>query len=326
MHWRLWQRGLSLIELMISMLIGSVIILGVLNLFTANLQTYNVLQAQSRLQEGAHYGLNVMNRDVRKTGYRGCYSSGDLYAAVTTIAGQFDIRTAFSVFNGGDTGWSSSNTALPSLISATAQVGTDILVLRYIGNDEAYLTNPIAPGNASIVVAADPANSAIVEDDIALLHDCEKATLFEVTGISVSESDGTITFGHDTTTALAETGTFGTDASVSSIRSRTYFIRQGANGLEGSGGLSLYRDDGDGSQAYELVEGIEDFQITLGIDTDSDGVPNQYVAPSADLDVSRVVVMMVEMTANSVSPVGSSESDGLLRRAFRQTIQLRNPG
>lgn len=95
MHWRLGQRGLSLIELMISMLIGSVIILGVLNLFTANLQTYNVLQAQSRLQEGAHYGLNVMNRDVRKTGYRGCYSSGDLYAAVTTIAGQFDIRTAF---------------------------------------------------------------------------------------------------------------------------------------------------------------------------------------------------------------------------------------
>ncbi len=51
------QGGLSLIEVMISMAIGSVVILGVLSLFNANTETYNALQAQTRLQEGAKLWL-----------------------------------------------------------------------------------------------------------------------------------------------------------------------------------------------------------------------------------------------------------------------------
>ena len=61
------QQGLSLIEVMISMAIGSVVILGVLSLFTANTETYNALQAQTRLQEAANFGLNVIARDLQRT-------------------------------------------------------------------------------------------------------------------------------------------------------------------------------------------------------------------------------------------------------------------
>jgi hypothetical protein len=75
-----------------------------------------------------------------------------------------------------------------------------------------------------------------------------------------------------------------------------------------------------------LVEGVEDLQILLGIDTDSDGVPNQYLAPSASVITSQIATVLLEITVNSISDADSAEEDRLLRRSFRQTIQIRNPG
>ena len=68
------------------------------------------------------------------------------------------------------------------------------------------------------------------------------------------------------------------------------------------------------------------FKILLGIDTDSDGVPNQYLAPSASVNTGQIVAILLEITANSINDAGSTEADGLLRRTFRQTIKIRNAG
>jgi len=35
---------------------------------------------------------------------------------------------------------------------------------------------------------------------------------------------------------------------------------------------------------------------------------------------------LLEITANSINDAGSTETDGLLRRTFRQTIKIRNAG
>ena len=174
-------------------------------------------------------------------------------------------------------------------------------------------------------------SSNITVNDLALISDCEKATLFKVTGASLDDAKTTLTLGHAVSAAsgnivagLAETGAFGTDAAVASIVSKTYFIKQGASGIAGKGGYSLFQFDGAASA--ELVEGVEDLQILLGIDTDSDGVPNQYLAPSASVNTGQIVAILLEITANSINDAGSTEADGLLRRTFRQTIKIRNAG
>ena len=172
---------------MISMTIGAFVTIGVLNLFNANSDTYNVLQAQARLQESANFGLNVMARDLEKSGYRGCFSSGDVYftmASEADISPDYDIRYGLSVFNGVDVGnWTTSATTLPTAISSVATAGTDVLALRYLENDEAYLASALTTGSEAVVVTvASGASSSIEVNDLALLHDCEKATLFEVTG------------------------------------------------------------------------------------------------------------------------------------------------
>ncbi len=319
---------------MISMTIGAFVTIGVLNLFNANSDTYNVLQAQARLQESANFGLNVMARDLEKSGYRGCFSSGDVYftmASEADISPDYDIRYGLSVFNGVDVGnWTTSATTLPTAISSVATAGTDVLALRFLENDEAYLASALTTGSEAVVVTvASGASSSIEVNDLALLHDCEKATLFEVTGVTNTNST-TVTFAHaiesggNAVSGLAETGVFGTGAAVSSIVGRHYYIAPGASSRTGLGDLSLYRRDASGTS--EMVEGIESMQILVGIDSDGDGVPNQYFTPAASLDMSQVVTILLEITANSGVSVGSSESDGLLRRTYRRTVQIRNAG
>jgi type IV pilus assembly protein PilW len=325
------QGGLSLIEVMISMAIGSVVILGVLSLFNANTETYNALQAQTRLQEGANFGLNVIARDLQRAGYRGCNSRANVYSVVASIPVAFDIRSGLSVHNGNANGtWTNSSTVLGSEVSDDAIDGTDIITLRFVENDEAYLSTVLVTGQENIqVTVVSGATSNINANDLALISDCEKATLFKVTSVAVNGA--TMTLGHGVSAAsgnivagLAETGTFGTDAAVTSIVSKTYFIRAGASGFAGRGGFSLHQFDGTSS--VELVEGVEDLQILLGIDTDLDGVPNQYLDPSASIDTGQIVTILLEITANSIYAAGSTEADGLLRRTFRQTINVRNAG
>ena len=69
--------GFSLVELMISLALGSVVTMGVVQLFVANAETHRLLQGQSRMQESARFALDFIGRDVRKAGYRGCFSSND---------------------------------------------------------------------------------------------------------------------------------------------------------------------------------------------------------------------------------------------------------
>ena len=69
------EKGLSLVELMISLAIGSLITAGVVQLYTANSATYSLVMGQSRMQESARFALAFISRDVQRAGHRG--TAGD---------------------------------------------------------------------------------------------------------------------------------------------------------------------------------------------------------------------------------------------------------
>ncbi len=64
-------KGLSLVELMISLLVGSIITAGVVQLYSANSETYRLVAGQSRMQESARFALAFIERDVHKAGNMG---------------------------------------------------------------------------------------------------------------------------------------------------------------------------------------------------------------------------------------------------------------
>jgi len=66
------QTGLSLIELMVALLISSILLLGVLELFGSSSKTQRSANAVARLQENGRLVMDLIAREARRTGFYGC--------------------------------------------------------------------------------------------------------------------------------------------------------------------------------------------------------------------------------------------------------------
>lgn len=85
------QKGLTLIELMIAMLLGVFLIGGILQIFISTKQSYRMQENLSRLQENGRFAMDFIARDMRMTGYWGCLNPS---AVDVDIAGTNDNNAA----------------------------------------------------------------------------------------------------------------------------------------------------------------------------------------------------------------------------------------
>ena len=69
------QRGLTLIELMISVAIGSAFILAAVNFLVSGHQSFRAQNSGSRIQENARFALDILKEHVRMAGYNDTTSS-----------------------------------------------------------------------------------------------------------------------------------------------------------------------------------------------------------------------------------------------------------
>ena len=65
------QSGMSLIELMISLLIGSILMIGALTIFVKSKETYRLNETMSRIQENARLALTILGPDMRLASFWG---------------------------------------------------------------------------------------------------------------------------------------------------------------------------------------------------------------------------------------------------------------
>lgn len=387
------QAGLSLVETMIAMSLGAVVTVGVIQLFTANSEAYNLMQGQSRMQESARFALDFVGRAVQQAGFKGCWSeNGAVYTSLPgNVPYEFDIGRGMRAYNHLGGGWSPDPTTdfnNPYVAGNEIDIsqivpGTDIFTLRYASQTMAQVaqnhTSEADPVPTDIPFADLENDSGTLvwpgqfrEDELILFHDCEKASVIRLTGIdsyivdagNLADYPGVPSVGtyarlaHATGVGPTENlsglmtdmgSFFEDDANVSAIRTATFFIAPGA-GINNIGDtpLSLWRKFGTDAPV-EIVEGVEDLQIQFGVDENGDGVPNNYREPNLvnDNDYWRVRTVRITITTNSVDDVGGTSTpthgcihnggqqacidgvedfDGLIRRSFSQTIQIRNRG
>lgn len=76
------QTGFSLIELMVAILLSSLLLLGVLELFNNTSATDRRSSELARVQESGRVALELIARETRRVGYQGCVG-----ASITTAAG-----------------------------------------------------------------------------------------------------------------------------------------------------------------------------------------------------------------------------------------------
>ena len=62
------QRGVGLIELMVAMALGALVVIGVIQVFTANRQTFRMQDAMSLTQESGTFAIDFISRDLARAG------------------------------------------------------------------------------------------------------------------------------------------------------------------------------------------------------------------------------------------------------------------
>ncbi|MBB3276154.1 MULTISPECIES: hypothetical protein [unclassified Pseudoxanthomonas] len=123
--------GLSLIELMIAVVLGLLVVLAAIGLFTSNRAVYDSTEALSRIQENARAGFELMARDLRAADGTVCRTPVDTSTAAAAASPEKMplIRWAgaaskpawgFGLWGDGLRGWSGQLGDVIELRSATA--------------------------------------------------------------------------------------------------------------------------------------------------------------------------------------------------------------
>lgn len=292
------QAGLSLVELMIALVIGTLLILGVVQVFAASRAAYQLSEGLARVQENGRFAMDFLQRDIRMAGHFGCvndqaHALNNPPGMRTTFAATphpgldyaFSIRgyeaqgtqpsAMLDLSDGLTTGGDDYSPALPTEIASAASNridGSDIIVLRYLAPEGVPVT---AIGGTAIapVFHFDPARWNVLRsgaDNPGLygVADCLNATVFQAN--SVDPVAGTVTVGAAPVNASPDFTQLFTAGQTTLYRAESvvYYV-----GMNGSGVPALYRlrfqaapGGGLASDPQELVEGIENLQIIYGVD------------------------------------------------------------
>jgi type IV pilus assembly protein PilW len=246
------EAGLSLIEMMVTLVIGAFLMIGVVSIFSQSRTTYRVNDTVERLQENVRFALNTLLPDIRMAGSYGLHSVAtnvtwpngtSVRCEDGTVVTNWALDPAGGIdpANGINTGGiEASNGAniLPCPVFANAhQAGSDVLVVRH----------------------ASGATTAPLNNVIQLQSTRVGSTLFD---------NGAAPFGCPAVTP----------ACTYDWQTQAYYVSSQSS--LGANVPSLRRQvlvAGGVLQDQELIAGVEDLQVLLGLDADGDNDVERFV-------------------------------------------------
>lgn len=309
-------RGMSLVELLVAMGIGSVLMLGLATTFKNSSDTAREMERSGRLIENGRYAVDLLATELHHAGYYGHY-----YENLTTpaalpdpceIGSTANISSALAMPLQGYT--AASLTARPDISATTCdnknlfittnlKAGSDIIAVRrastaiLTGNpvtNEVYIqANPrdaeILLGNASASVPTQAANNA--------------AQTMKKFPFNASSTDWADTRKYHTSVYFIAPCSFGTGTNeVCSTADDTIptlkRLELSSNGTNTE------------MNVVPLVEGVEYMKVTYGIDTSpatvnlttgfaGDGIPDSYVATPTLAQWPLVVAVRIYLLVRS---------------------------
>jgi type IV pilus assembly protein PilW len=250
--------GMTLIELMVALGIGSFLMIGALTVFMQSRTTFRVNESIARLQENGRYVFDVIGPDIRMAHFWGLRTRS---FAIDGRATPSDPVSVLSPAGDCGTNWTvnldqaveaSNNTYGFTCAALGTAVGTaDTLVIRRADEN---VTAVLAP-NTLYIQSTRSDNSALFTGTVVpalFLPATSQTHELVVNGYYVSQNSSLDTPGNP----------------FPSLRRK--FLRNG-------GGGATIADE-------EILPGVEDLQVQFGVDTDLEGtagrgVVDRYVNP-----------------------------------------------
>lgn len=293
------QKGITLVELMIALVLGLIIVAGVIQIYVSNKQAYRVTDAQSQLQDSARFALDTLTRDIRSAGFTGCRSVNNIDVisiAKATIPPNVGVGANLIAAMAPDiilsgheaTGANVWSPALPAAINGTVISGTDVISIQSGRSCDGNLVANTLNTDGPIQIVL-PNSCGVSPDSLLMISDCTHAHIFRaesvsnsgnIQTISFSDGDGNASNDNNQATHLcknypslphagacndsADDKTYDFDSELFLFNNVTYFIRQGENG---NPALWLFNNNAgvSGNNPIEIAANIENMQIEYGV-------------------------------------------------------------
>jgi len=353
-------RGFSLVEVMIALVIGTLLLAGLVQVFGASRAAYQTAEGLSRTQENGRFALDFLQRDLRMAGHFGCvndqarllngpnqftlaYADAGTEAAYGTEAwplqfhislqgyeavgtapgGAFALAAAPAV--AGAAGGDQWVPALPADLAARAVPGSDVVVVRYI-LPESVPVVATSGGNSPVLQFNENRwpilASGVDAPGLFAVTDCGNATIF-----AGARSGGL----GNTIISDVPAGDVGfreiyeaDRATLHRAESMAYYVGIGASGEPALMRCRAINTSG-ACIAEELVEGVENMQLTYGLSLVANGRPTGYI------QTARIASAIGDASTNAAARaqwrlVGAIQVGVLVRSPNRaQALQRANP-
>ena len=89
------EMGLSLIELMIALAIGSLLVLALVEVFAASRTAYQLSAGMARTQENGRFAIDILQRDLRMAGHTGCVNDQARFLPANVTASRPALISTF---------------------------------------------------------------------------------------------------------------------------------------------------------------------------------------------------------------------------------------
>ncbi len=263
------QGGLSIVEFMVAMLLGTILIGGAITIYLASQRSYLESERSMQMSEGARFGLMLITDSLRHAGFKGGIQGADvendtnLGAVTDACTGDGD---AYDLGNYLTAVKSSSSGAAFGCID-DAVPGTDVLVVKSFLPDPLYDEDPNDPA-AVLDGAIEWPAPGMEADKTYVIANVERGLLIDGAEPAASQPD--VSEGEPYAGALAWPYEFqifyvrdpdpASDDDVPTL-ARKVLVYDGAN-------MAI--------ETQDLVQGIERMRFRFGWDDDEDGVIDTY--------------------------------------------------
>lgn len=289
------QKGLSLIELMVALLLGVLLLGGIVVIFEQNKRNSVQDEQVARMQEGGRFALQLLSRNLALSGFFG------------SVPDNRDISVS----------WTSGTDCLYD----HDYDGTANRQLRnprtpfYVGNDAttsgfSCITDPVNPGSDVLMV-----NRVFGGSDMTIdvggtqTGSLVSGAIYVKTG---ARGEGNLFQASSTTDSGS--ATVPNPAAFWRFDPQVFFVRN-FSVSNGDGIPTLCRNHLTTAAVYAtecLVEGVEYVQVEFGIDDspgDGNNVPNYYVANPDAAELSQIITARIFVLMRSVNPIANYVND-----------------
>lgn len=337
------QRGVTLVEVMIAMLVGLILLAGITTLVVNASRSNRDVDAAARQLENGRYAAQTLSQHLQHAGFWGrLYPPGasemasvpdDLPEACVTPMTAAILEADMAIHIQGENA-PTGDPAADCLSDADHVDGTDIVTIRRAANIAHNIATANANANTFYLQTASESFALDTGTNVQAAND----------GLGITEVDAS---GVDVPAPLYQ---YRIDTFYISPRTRPVDATpcDGDTGDTGEAVPTLMHmrlvDAGFCAQAVAV--GIEEMQIEYGVDedfTDLDGIPDKYTAAPADTEewsgvMSVRLYLLTRSTENVGAAAGKSYTlgevspkvvddpgDGFSRHVFTTTTRLVNP-